>query len=545
MAISPDPDNVQQRLRKTRIGQDLLARIQEQDGAMALWQGAMRQPVVIEMNADFPGGSGAARLVVLGEYLREVAVEADSLGTLATALVAQASAVAQPASKEALFGPDDRLDIAKSAYTGTYLFGELTAATIARLSEARVAAGGGMAAPVYKIWADHPIERCVFQSVRTTKCDAGRAAFAAWGEGIVWAVADTGIDGAHPHFATHGTLKLPGGLRHVDFTQTWPTDAAAEAAALQDTDGHGTHVAGIVAGETPFDPAAPAAIAREVLDGNGDPQPVTDHASVALTGMAPRARLLSLKVLQTGRSGAVSTLLAAIGYIQTQNDNGRNLRIHGVNMSLGYLFNPEWYAAGASPLCVEVDRLVRSGVMVVVAAGNGGYGSGVTYVGGRERMVLGGTINDPGNAALALTVGSTHREKPHTYGVSYFSAKGPTADGRAKPDLVAPGERIVSCALGGGFREDSGTSMAAPHVSGAAAAFLSVRGEFVGQPERLKSILTQSATDLGRRPVYQGAGLSALRRALHSFLYGGSPAMTLPSLGSASIARRVGRRRRA
>ena len=65
-------------------------------------------------------------------------------------------------------------------------------------------------------------------------------------------------------------------------------------------------------------------------------------------------------------------------------------------------------------------------------------------VAGRPRL----TINDPGNAELAITVGSTHRDMPHIYGVSYFSSKGPTGDGRIKPDLVAPGEKIISCAVG-------------------------------------------------------------------------------------------------
>jgi subtilisin family serine protease len=112
---------------------------------------------------------------------------------------------------------------------------------------------------------------------------------------------------------------------------------------------------------------------------------------------------------------------------------------------------------------------------------------------------------------------------PHTYGVSYFSAKGPTSDGRMKPDLIAPGERIVSCATTEGtsadeahFREDSGTSMSAPHVSGAIAAFLSVRGEFKGKPEQVKDIFVQSATDLKRRSEFQGAGLLDLMRALQS-----------------------------
>jgi subtilisin family serine protease len=140
------------------------------------------------------------------------------------------------------------------------------------------------------------------------------------------------------------------------------------------------------------------------------------------------------------------------------------------------------------------------------------------------------SINDPGNADLAITVGSTHREMPHTYGVSYFSSKGPTGDGRRKPDLLAPGERIVSCAAGAaktslqqrakiaGFEylEDSGTSMAAPHVSGIIAAFLSIRREYIGKPLDVKDLLLQTATDLRRDPNHQGAGLVDLMRAISS-----------------------------
>jgi subtilisin family serine protease len=137
------------------------------------------------------------------------------------------------------------------------------------------------------------------------------------------------------------------------------------------------------------------------------------------------------------------------------------------------------------------------------------------------------TINDPGNADLAITVGSTHREMPHLYGVSYFSSKGPTGDGRKKPDLVAPGEKILSCACsrlsGNGaaaasacYREESGTSMAAPHVSGAIAAFLSIRREFIGKPEAVKQIFMSSATDLNRSEAFQGKGLLDLMRAIQS-----------------------------
>jgi subtilisin family serine protease len=137
------------------------------------------------------------------------------------------------------------------------------------------------------------------------------------------------------------------------------------------------------------------------------------------------------------------------------------------------------------------------------------------------------TINDPGNAELAITVGSTHREMPHVYGVSFFSSKGPTGDGRMKPDVVAPGEKILSAATGKllmdraegkqcEYVEDSGTSMAAPHVSGVIAAFLSVRREFIGEPERIKQIFLGAATDLKRERSFQGAGLIDLMRAIQS-----------------------------
>jgi len=115
------------------------------------------------------------------------------------------------------------------------------------------------------------------------------------------------------------------------------------------------------------------------------------------------------------------------------------------------------------------------------------------------------------------------------YGVSYFSSKGPTGDGRLKPDLVAPGEKILSCAAGKkrgdikeetkedcDYVEDSGTSMAAPHVSGVIAAFLSVRREFIGQPEKVKEIFLSTATDLRRDRYFQGSGLVDLMRAIQS-----------------------------
>lgn len=420
-------------------------------------------------------------------------------------------------------------DAIKSRYTNQYVFARLTPKQLTALAAANQGELKGApdeARVIYKLWPDFEVRPLLTRSAATVKADAARVSFQADGKGVCWAVIDSGIDGTHPHFQTHENLSLAGmePVQHMDFT-------GPEASALatpEDPYGHGTHVAGIIAGEG-ADAAERNGVFRRLDNVSGDVG-YSEAADLGpISGIAPKTRLISLRALDDNGRGKVSNLIAALGYVQHCNEHGRWLRIHGVNLSVGYEFDAEWFACGQSPLCVEVDRLVRSGVSVVVAAGNTGYGNVQSTGIEQFKTALDLTINDPGNAELAITVGATHRDSPHQYGVSYFSSKGPTGDGRAKPDLVAPGEKVMSCSAGAAqadiesrsgisarYREESGTSMAAPHVSGCIAAFMSVRREFRGQPQRLKSIFLETATDLGRDRYFQGHGLVDLMRAIQS-----------------------------
>jgi serine protease AprX len=458
--------------------------------------------VIIDLNLDYPGGRGGAREQVKN-LLDKIIIE----------------------DKE-----NQGINELISRRSQQYLFANLKKSVIEELvkeDNAKVEATAAVCPDraIYRIWPDFEVEAFMNKSISTVKADAARSSFSALGEGIVWAVLDSGIDESHPHFSKHNNLKLEPPLKPLDFTVLQENEGRPN----KDEFGHGTHVAGIIAGEMlPTAEQQIFAISRQ-RDETGEVK--SEQTSLErISGMAPKCKLLSLKVLNEDGKGSTSNIIAALEYIQEINGYGRRLRIHGVNLSVGYDFEPKWFACGQSPLCIEVDRLVRSGVVVVVAAGNTGYGALAMTSRGTVSAGMDLTINDPGNAELAITVGSTHRDMPHIYGVSFFSSKGPTGDGRVKPDLVAPGEKIISCAVGKKLEdlppdiqgnnsiyvEDSGTSMAAPHVSGVVASFLSVRREFIGQPEKVKEIFLTTATDLKRDRYFQGQGLVDLMRAIQS-----------------------------
>ncbi|HRI55814.1 MAG TPA: S8 family peptidase [Anaerolineae bacterium] len=354
---------------------------------------------------------------------------------------------------------------------------------------------------IRRIWKDAQKHALINVSSAMVQANVANAAYSARGQGITWAVLDTGIRADHPHFQTHDTVKAV-----WDCTgRGEPTELALTGKNLRalDPQGHGTHVAGIIAGHL------------EVAEAPDDEPRV-------FAGLAPEAKLIGFKVLDEAGNGRDSWIIKALDKIAEINEAAGNPVIHGVNLSLGGYFDPSVYGCGHTPLCRELKRLWRQGVVVVIAAGNEGYTVLRTSGGSSWPSNMDISIGDPANLEEAIAVGSVHRKNPHTYGVSYFSSRGPTADGRNKPDLVAPGEKILSARhiwapinnmqirARDLYVEMSGTSMAAPHVSGLLAAFLSARAEFKGEPDRVKKRLLDSCIDLHRDAHVQGQGLPNL-----------------------------------
>jgi subtilisin family serine protease len=504
--------------------------------------------MLIELNARYPGGLEAVRrdfYDLWDHYLGRAG------GTWPTRQTSDRYVV-QP------YVPDKLEIVAPSLYQCVLS----RVAVRDMVEEDRQAAQRGNRPPViYRVWPDYTLYPHIDRSAPTVKADAAWRAYDARGRGIVWAVIDSGIDAGHEHFSKLEMFKeakgkpLPEGLTsqlHRDFSYLVNPDDAegAESAsgaagggqlapdpisALSDPYGHGTHVAGIISGCSPTGRKLRIAQSK---DPNGGYVPRA-HFGV-LCGMAPACELVSIKVTRRSSWGrwvtSSSAVIRALEYLRTEvNIHPDVLRVHGVNVSLGCGWQPDNYAAGQSPLCRAVNQLVASGVVVVVSAGN----SGASKLGGDAAGAPGpaaamGSISEPAHAEDCIAVGSTHRDAPHAFGVTWTSSKGPTLDGRMKPDVVAPGEWITSAATGQfraeaglapkpkdhsrdrflTYAEESGTSMAAPHVSGIIAAFLSARPEFIGRPRQVKELLTASATNLGREPYAQGAGLVDLMRML-------------------------------
>jgi subtilisin family serine protease len=348
---------------------------------------------------------------------------------------------------------------------------------------------------IARIWKNLSKRTLIAQSSGIVQAKPAHLGYGATGTGITWAVLDTGIAAQHPHFHRNGRDTV---------VEQWDCTTSGAPVQLRpgqkgfdtlDGNGHGTHVAAIIGGGVP---------------------------GSAYQSMAPDAQLIGFKVLKDSGEGEDAFIIKALDKVAEINDKAGRLVIHGLNLSLGGAFDPMSYNCGHTPLCQELRRLWNQGVLVCVAAGNEGY----AVLEGEDGPIQSNmdlSIGDPANLEEGITVGSVHKTNPHTYGVSYFSSRGPTADGRQKPDLVAPGERILSAAHNADpkstaanelYVEMSGTSQATPHVSGLLAGFLSVRSEFVGYPNKVKAILLTNCTDLERDTYIQGRGMPNLVKML-------------------------------
>jgi subtilisin family serine protease len=277
------------------------------------------------------------------------------------------------------------------------------------------------------------------------------------GSGIRVAVIDTGIDYTHSAVGsctalnTGATCRVIGGY-----------DFANSDADPKDDNNHGTHVAGIIAG-----------------------------SDATITGVAPEASLYAYKVCNSGGSCQTSHIIAALERAADPDGDANPAdHVNAANLSLGGPGGP------TDSLSVAVDQAVDQGISVVVSSGN----SGSSY----------SSVGAPGAAAKAITVGASSKADT----LASFSSRGPVTGYILKPDLVAPGVAIKSSVRNGGYAAYDGTSMAAPHVTGAVALLKQLHPAWT--PAQLKAAVANSARDLSLNPFAQGSGRLQLAEAASS-----------------------------
>ena len=282
-----------------------------------------------------------------------------------------------------------------------------------------ITAGEGWAAPVLPAAKPEPDPEFPWGITRVNA--AGAWSFTE-GAGIKVAVIDTGVDFTHPDLAEN----YVGGYNTIE-----------PSLPPMDDHGHGTHVAGTIAA-------------------------VRNAAGVV--GVAPKASIYGVKVLDANGSGSYSNVMAGIEWAALN-------KMHVINMSLG--------GGGAMEAMQKIITAAnKAGVAIVCAAGNDS-----------------GAVNYPAKYPESIAVSASDS----TDKLAYFSSKGPEIA------VIAPGVAIYSTVIGGGYKKMSGTSMACPHVAGLAALAI---GAGANTPEKVRAALTKAASILpGLQPTDQGAGL--------------------------------------
>jgi len=286
--------------------------------------------------------------------------------------------------------------------------------------------------------------------------------FGITGTGVGVAVVDTGVDGALPDFASkdHGSSRVVASAV-----------ANADATTATDSYGHGTDVAGIIAG-------------------NGDNRAPGDPLHGQYVGVAPNANLISIKVSdETGKASVLDVIYGLQFAVVHQSQF--NIRV--INLSLDST-TPQ--SSKTDPLDAAVESAWMHGIVVVTAAGNRGTASDAVQY-------------SPANDPYAITVGGVDENgtgNPSDDAIASWSSQGATQEGAQKPDVYAPGAHIVSvlapnsefanscstCVVGNGqYIQTSGTSMAAPMISGLVADLLQLHPNWT--PDQVKGALTSSA----------------------------------------------------
>jgi serine protease AprX len=317
-----------------------------------------------------------------------------------------------------------------------------------------------------------------------------------------------GMDGAHAFWNAGdtgqgvGIALIDSGVTPVDGLTTpgkviYGPDFSSEASNRSlrnlDTFGHGTHMAGIIAG----------------LD--SEVNTVSSSDSTDFVGMAPNAHIISIKVANALGQTSVARVLAAINWVvQHQNDNGMNIQV--LNLSYGTDANQPYTL---DPLAYAAEQAWQSGIVVVVAAGNEGNNSD--------------GLEDPAMDPYVIAVGASDTEGTTSVGShqpAVFTSQG---DGTRNPDLSAPGTHIVSLRDPGSFIDDtfgsaamvdsryflgSGTSQAAAIVSGAAALLLSQRPSLT--PDQVKALLVGNTHSMQGSTLLKGSGELNLSSVLNA-----------------------------
>ena len=395
---------------------------------------------------------------------------------------------------------------------GTYA-ARLTSADIIRLAKDR---------HILHISPDLPLSTCSDSLNPTIGADVALSSYRLSGAGVGVAIIDSGVN-------LHDDLLLP-----TSRLAGW-VDFVNNRTQPYDDNGHGTHVAGIVAG-------------------NGFDATI-NHYNTSMTRVAPGVRIIGVKVLDKDGSGSVSTVIQGIDWCVT-NRAALNIRI--INLSLGHGVQESYKT---DPLCQACERAWSAGIVVVCAAGNAGR----SVPSDQNSPTAYGTIISPGNDPYVITVGAMNTLSTATRTddkICSFSSRGPSVgDLVLKPDLVAPGNAIESLAVPGStlallsptslvdplsyngvgpqvYMRLSGTSMASPVVAGAAALLLNA--DMTLTPDTIKARLMLTAQKVGNSEfVSYGAGyldiIAALKSTVTAPLGAASPTLVRNADGTISI----------